>query len=137
MLRHKVRRCEIRKVLNVEPHIQKISRQRYFGYVTKMSYPANIGASYSADSTHGNADQWSTKDQMELLHFRPGLVPPGCGPCKTIRACWKTCGMKNTHKRVVELAEKRVVVFRGHLRLLPHDHLHRKRGCGRREYCQI
>jgi len=36
-----------------------------------------------------NPPERPTKDQVVLLHLRPGLAPPWCRASRTIRGCWK------------------------------------------------
>jgi len=67
----------------------------------------NIGETSPAGYTHGKAAQRLTKNQTELLHFRPCLVPSWCGASRTIwNRCW-SWGISSPPRDAVPTTHKR------------------------------
>jgi len=64
-LRHKVRSCEIRKTLNVEPLLPESKGPSYVGQPYVQIAPGRNIEESPAGYSHGKAAQRSTKDQVE------------------------------------------------------------------------
>jgi len=73
-LRDKVRSCEIRKAVNIEPVVRiEIFYLRWFGQVSRMSQEISARQVLLAKPM-GNWPRKSTKDQTACLHLQPCLV---------------------------------------------------------------
>jgi len=89
----KVRSCETREDLNVEPKREiNVTMFRPRDHYT----PGKVGEASPVSYNHGKAaqDYEPTEDQVEeWLHLWPGLFLSWCGASKNIRGCWEMSGI--------------------------------------------